>query len=63
MERRVFIIGNGMTKFYRPGKHAYDYPDLANIAMKRALKDAEVSFEKDIEQVFVGYVYGDSCSG
>ena len=52
-----------MTKFYRPGKHAYDYPDLANIAMKRALKDAEVSFEKDIEQVFVGYVYGDSCSG
>jgi len=38
-----------MTKFYRPGKHDYDYPDLANIAMKRALIDAGVSFAKDIE--------------
>ena len=26
---RVFVIGNGMTKFYRPGKHDKDYPDLA----------------------------------
>ena len=52
-----------MTKFYKPGKHAYDYPDLANIAMKRALDDSKVSFQKDIEAVYVGYVYGDSCAG
>ena len=52
-----------MTKFYRPGKHSYEYTDLANIAMKRALDDCKVSFEKDVEQVYVGYVYGDSCSG
>ena len=32
--------------------------------MKRALDDAKgVSFKKDIEAVYVGYVYGDSCSG
>ena len=51
-----------MTRFYRPGKHTYDYPDLANIAMKRALDDSTVSF-KDMEAVYVGYVYGDSCAG
>jgi hypothetical protein len=30
---RVFVIGNGMTKFYRPGKHDKDYPDLAKQAV------------------------------
>jgi len=47
--RRVFVVGNGMTKFYRPGKHSYEYTDLSNIAMKRALDDCKVSFEKDVE--------------
>ena len=61
-QRKVFVIGNGMTRFYRPGKHTYDYPDLANIAMKRALDDSTVPF-KDMEAVYVGYVYGDSCAG
>jgi hypothetical protein len=28
-KRRVFVVGNGMTKFYRPGKHDKDYPELA----------------------------------
>jgi hypothetical protein len=27
---RVFVVGNGMTKFYKPGKHDKDYPDLAH---------------------------------
>lgn len=51
-----------MTKFLKPGKHQFDYPDLSNIAMRRALRDAGLKFEQ-IEQVFVGYVYGDSASG
>lgn len=62
-QRRVFVIGNGMTKFYRPGKHPYEYTDLADIAMKRALDDSKLNFKNDIQQVYVGYVYGDSCTG
>ena len=26
---RVFVIGVGMTKFYKPGKHDKDYHELA----------------------------------
>ncbi len=45
-KRKVFVVGNGMTKFLRPGKHSFDYPDLANIAMKRALRDSGLKFEQ-----------------
>jgi acetyl-CoA acetyltransferase len=51
-----------MTKFLKPGKHQFDYHDLSHIAMKRALRDAGLKFEQ-IEQAYVGYVYGDSTSG
>jgi sterol carrier protein 2 len=61
-EDRVFVVGNGMTKFMRPGKHALDYHDLSEIAIRRALRDAGIPFT-DIQQAFCGYVYGDSCSG
>ena len=60
--RRVFVVGNGMTKFMRPGKHNFDYHDLSNVAIKRALRDAGLRFEQ-VEQAYVGYVYGDSASG
>lgn len=43
---RVFVVGVGMTKFYRPGKHSNDYPELANQAMRRALRDSNVNFNK-----------------
>jgi sterol carrier protein 2 len=58
----VFVIGNGMTKFYKPGKHDKDYPDLAHQAMKRAFRDAGVSYDK-VDHAYVGYVYGDSTCG
>jgi sterol carrier protein 2 len=61
-EDRVFVVGNGMTKFMRPGKHSLDYHDLSEIAIRRALRDAGIPFT-DIQQAFCGYVYGDSCSG
>lgn len=45
-ERRVFVVGNGMTKFYRPGKHSYEYNDLADIAIKRTLDDSKLDYSK-----------------
>ena len=51
-----------MTKFMRPGKHDLDYPDLAKIAIERALRDAGLNY-KQVEQAYVGYVYGDSTAG
>jgi sterol carrier protein 2 len=43
-QNRVFVIGVGMTKFLKPGKHNFDYPDLAKLAMSRALRDANLSY-------------------
>ena len=51
-----------MTKFLRPGKHQFDYPELSHIAMRRAFRDAGITYDK-IQQAYVGYVYGDSTSG
>ncbi len=55
------MIGVGMTKFEKPGK-SMDYPDMAHEAATKALADAGVSY-REIEQVAVGYCYGDSTSG
>jgi acetyl-CoA acyltransferase len=41
---RVFVVGVGMTKFMRPGKHKFDYPDLGELAARRALRDANVKY-------------------
>jgi sterol carrier protein 2 len=59
--KRVFVIGVGMTKFQKPGGEN-DYPDFAKEAGERALADACIPYE-DIEQVAVGYCYGESTSG
>ena len=58
--RKVCVIGVGMTKFHKPG--LMDYPVLAKEAGDQALADAGVPFG-DVEQAFVGYVYGDSTCG
>ncbi|CDW89449.1 n-terminal domain containing protein [Stylonychia lemnae] len=60
--QRVFVIGNGMTKFYKPGKHDYDYPDLAKLAIERSLRDANIKYD-EVQAAYVGYVYGDSTCG
>ncbi len=49
-----------MTKFFKPGEK--DYPELSKEAGEQALKDAGVPYDQ-IEQAFVGYVYGDSTCG
>ena len=60
--RRVFVVGNGMTKFEKPGKRDWDYPEMCKVAVRNALDDASTKYEQ-VEQVFVGWCYGDSTSG
>jgi len=61
--RDVFVAGVGMTKFEKPGsREGWDYPDMAREAGTAALTDAGVSYD-EIEQVAVGYVYGESTAG
>jgi acetyl-CoA acetyltransferase len=60
INERVLVAGVGMTPFVKPGH--FDYPDLAEVAIERAIADADLHFN-DIETVICGYVYGDSTSG
>ncbi len=59
---RTFVIGVGMTKFEKPGRREWDYPDMAREAGTNALTDAGITYDL-VEQAFVGYCYGDSTSG
>ncbi|KAH3831788.1 sterol carrier protein 2-like [Dreissena polymorpha] len=63
MDRKVFVVGVGMTKFEKPGsREDFDYPDMAKEAGMKALEDAGLSYDA-VEQACVGYVYGDSTCG
>ncbi len=63
MANRVFVIGVGMTKFEKPGRReGWDYPDMTRESGTKALDDAGVDYSQ-IEQGYVGYVYGDSTCG
>jgi len=62
MGRKVFVIGVGMTKFEKPGARNWDYPDMAKEAGTKALADAGIPYSA-VEQVAVGYCYGDSTCG
>jgi len=42
----VFVVGNGMTKFLKPGKHDLDYHELSEVAIRRALRDAGIKFDQ-----------------
>jgi acetyl-CoA acyltransferase len=60
---KVYVVGVGMTKFEKPGRREnWDYPDMARESGTNALADAGVDFS-EVEQGFVGYVYGESTSG
>jgi acetyl-CoA acetyltransferase len=54
--RRVFVVGVGMTKFEKPGARQWDYPDMGEEAIRKALLDAGIPYTA-IQQVCVGYVY------
>lgn len=55
------VIGVGMNKFAKPGA-SEDYPVMAEVAARAALADAGIEYT-EIQQVFVGYVFGDSTCG
>lgn len=62
MAERVFVIGVGMTKFEKPGRREWDYPDMGREAGQKAIADARISYDQ-IEDAFIGYCYGDSTAG
>jgi acetyl-CoA acyltransferase len=62
MGRKVYVVGVGMTKFDKPGMKEGDYHDWAREAGEMALADAGVGYNL-VQQAYVGYVYGESCSG
>ncbi|MFC6010743.1 lipid-transfer protein [Nocardia lasii] len=62
MTQKVFVVGVGMTKFEKPGSREWDYPEMAREAGTAALADAGIDYDQ-VEQAYVGYVYGESTSG
>lgn len=62
MSNKVYVVGVGMTKFEKPGARDWDYPDMAKEAGTKALADAGIDY-REVEQAYVGYVYGESTSG
>lgn len=61
MSKSVFIAGVGMIPFTKPGANE-PYPVMAAKAVRLALADAGVAYG-EMQQAYVGYVYGDSTSG
>ncbi|MGS0893344.1 lipid-transfer protein [Burkholderia stagnalis] len=61
MSRRVNVIGVGMIPFTKPGASP-QYYQMAAEAARLALGDAGIAYDA-IEQVYAGYVYGDSTCG
>ncbi|MGW6459915.1 lipid-transfer protein [Streptomyces sp. NPDC055078] len=61
MSRRVLVAGVGMVPFAKPSA-AKTYDDMGAGAVRSALDDAGLPYEL-IQQVYAGYVYGDSTCG
>lgn len=61
MSNDVIVAGVGMTNFVKPSVSPM-YDSMGADAARMALKDAGLPYEK-FQQVYVGYVYGDSTSG
>ena len=61
MNTPVYVSGVGMIPFAKPGKHA-PYHQMAASATAAALADAGIGYDQ-IEQAYVGSVYGDSTAG
>ncbi|CAJ0915135.1 6125_t:CDS:2, partial [Entrophospora sp. SA101] len=59
--RKAYVVGVGLTKFIKPGS-AIDYPEMALESTVKALLDAGIIYD-DIQQAYVGYIYGDSTCG
>ncbi len=55
------IAGVGMIPFVKPGASA-PYPVMAAAAVRQALADAGIEY-RQVQQIYAGYVYGDSTAG
>ncbi len=61
MKSKVIVAGVGMIPFAKPGTHE-PYPAMAATATRLALADAGLDYA-DVQQAYVGFVYGDSTAG
>lgn len=61
MSNKVLVAGVGMIPFVKPSA-TEPYTVMGPKAIRLALKDAGVDYDK-IQQVYAGYVYGDSTCG
>ena len=51
-----------MTAFIKPSDNNPDYPEMAKVAINRALKDSGCDYHL-VQAAIAGYVYGDSTCG
>jgi len=61
MSSRVAVVGVGMIPFTTP-RNTEPYHVMADAAARKALDDAGIEYAQ-VQQGYVGYVYGDSTSG
>jgi sterol carrier protein 2 len=61
MGQEVFVAGVGMIPFAKPGT-SEPYDRMGAAAAVDALADAGVAYG-DVQQAYIGYVYGDSTAG
>ncbi|MFF2503028.1 lipid-transfer protein [Streptomyces sp. NPDC058067] len=61
MGRRVLVAGVGMVPFTKPSE-GKTYDEMGAGAVRAALSDASLAYER-VQQVYAGYVYGDSTCG
>lgn len=64
-DKRVFVVGVGMSKFHKPKKDAGEgphYPELAGLAIGRALSDACID-KSEVEQAVVGNMFAGGGAG
>lgn len=61
MTTNVFVTGVGMIPFKKPGD-SLPYDEMGASAIRLALADAGIGYDA-VQQVYAGYVYGDSTCG
>ena len=61
MSHEVFVSGVGMIPFVKPGTSG-TYQEMGEQAVRLALEDSGATYDQ-VQQVYVGYVYGDSTCG
>lgn len=61
MSKKPRVAGVGMIPFTKPGQ-GDDWDVMGEKAVRLALEDAGIGYEQ-VQQAYVGYVYGDSTAG